>query len=74
MGWLGIRGIGSLYYLAYCVNHGLDAGAAHDICRIVLTVLILSIALHGLTAQPLISRYERMLRRRAPATAAPRAG
>ena len=63
MGWLGIRGIGSLYYLAYCVNHGLGARDAEPICRMVLTILSLGIALHGVTAQPLVSRYERSLRR-----------
>ena len=26
IGWFGIRGIGSLYYLAYAMSHGLRAG------------------------------------------------
>ena len=28
MAWFGIRGIGSVYYLMYAINHGLDAGLA----------------------------------------------
>ncbi|MEK1942758.1 MAG: cation:proton antiporter [Pseudomonas sp.] len=59
MGWFGIRGIGSLYYLAYVLNHGLDGSAAEEAVNLTLSVVALSICLHGLTTQPLLDRYER---------------
>jgi NhaP-type Na+/H+ or K+/H+ antiporter len=31
IGWFGIRGIGSVYYLAYAVNHGLPPELAHTL-------------------------------------------
>ncbi len=32
IGWFGIRGIGSLYYLAYAVNNGLSGDLAPGVC------------------------------------------
>jgi NhaP-type Na+/H+ or K+/H+ antiporter len=61
MGWFGIRGIGSLYYLSYAVHHGLTGSAAADIARLTISVVALSILLHGITAAPLLSRYEKEL-------------
>jgi NhaP-type Na+/H+ or K+/H+ antiporter len=55
MGWFGIRGIGSLYYLSYALNHGLDA--ASPIIGITLSVVALSVMVHGLTS-PLLDWYE----------------
>lgn len=57
MGWFGIRGIGSLYYLAYALNHGL-AVDPRGITGIALSVVALSIAVHGATS-PLLELYER---------------
>ncbi|CEG51770.1 sodium/proton antiporter, CPA1 family [Stutzerimonas kunmingensis] len=58
-GWFGIRGIGSLYYLSYAVTHGLLPDEAQTIIGLVLSVVALSIVLHGLSTQPLLRRYER---------------
>lgn len=57
--WFGIRGVGSLYYLAYALHHG----AAGDIAPAVLAVVAASVVVHGLSATPLMARYDR--RRRA---------
>lgn len=62
MGWFGIRGIGSLYYLAYALNQGLDAVAA-ELVGLTLSVIALSIVLHGASAQPLLRFYEHRLER-----------
>jgi NhaP-type Na+/H+ or K+/H+ antiporter len=62
MGWLGIRGIGSLYYLSYAVRHGLDGTAAADLAGLTISTVALSIVIHGATATPLLSRYEKGLR------------
>lgn len=57
LGWFGIRGIGSLYYLAVALAAGVaDAGLASDL---VFSVVALSIVAHGATAQPLIALHER---------------
>jgi NhaP-type Na+/H+ or K+/H+ antiporter len=67
LGWFGIRGIGSLYYLSYALTHGLDPAAVDDSIGLTLSVVALSIVLHGLTTQPLLDRYERQQARRGKA-------
>ncbi|HET7706623.1 MAG TPA: sodium:proton antiporter [Thermoanaerobaculia bacterium] len=64
IGWLGIRGIGSIYYLTYSLSHGLTGGAAETAVTLTLSVVAISILLHGATAQPLLNRYENSLRSR----------
>jgi NhaP-type Na+/H+ or K+/H+ antiporter len=64
LGWFGIRGIGSLYYLFYSVNHGLSAIDAAAITNLTLSVVALSIVVHGLSVQHLLSRYEAGRKRR----------
>lgn len=60
VGWFGIRGIGSLYYLSYALNHDLSPFAASEASDLVLSVVALSILLHGLSTQPLLNWYERL--------------
>lgn len=57
MGWFGIRGIGSLYYLSYALNHGFKSDPA-PLVGITLSVVALSVAVHGITS-PLLDWYER---------------
>lgn len=64
VGWFGIRGIGSLYYLFYALGHGLAPQIAQGITGLTLSVIGLSIVLHGLSTQPLLDRYERQLEQR----------
>ena len=59
VGWFGIRGIGSLYYLSYAVTHGLLPDEAEVLISLVISVVVLSIVIHGLSTQPLLHRYER---------------
>ena len=58
MGWLGIRGIGSLYYLSYALRHGLAPSVAVDLAGLTISVVALSIFVHGMTARPLLARLE----------------
>jgi NhaP-type Na+/H+ or K+/H+ antiporter len=58
-GWFGVRGIGSLYYLMYAMEHGLPSALARDLTQISLAVIVLSILVHGLSVQPLMTRYWR---------------
>jgi NhaP-type Na+/H+ or K+/H+ antiporter len=59
MGWFGIRGIGSLYYLFYALNHGLQGALARQLVPLVLTVVAISIVVHGISVTPLMQFYER---------------
>ncbi len=61
MGWFGVRGIGSLYYMSYALNEGVTGQAATDSVGLTVSVVALSVLLHGVTTQPLIARYQRML-------------
>jgi NhaP-type Na+/H+ or K+/H+ antiporter len=63
MGWFGIRGIGSLYYLSYALTHGLTGGAAADVVGLTISVVALSILVHGMSARPLLARFEKGLSR-----------
>lgn len=65
MAWFGVRGVGSLYYVSYALSHGLEGEAARVAVDTTLTVTAISIILHGVTAAPLISRYQRGLERQA---------
>ncbi len=57
--WFGIRGIGSIYYLMYAVNHGLPPELAQRLTALTLLVVAVSVLLHGISVTPLMSLYER---------------
>ncbi|MFW9260951.1 cation:proton antiporter [Nostoc sp. CALU 546] len=60
-GWFGIRGVGSLYYLAYAFGHGLKGEAAEQIAWITYTTIVVSVIVHGISATPLMKWYEHNL-------------
>lgn len=62
MGWFGIRGIGSIYYLFYAINHGLVGTSSAVAVNLTLSVIALSIVVHGLSTQPMLAWYERRAR------------
>ena len=55
LAFLGIRGVGSVYYLAYGINHG-DFGNSERLWAVVGFIILLSIIVHGVTATPLLAR------------------
>jgi sodium/hydrogen antiporter len=57
MGWFGIRGIGSVYYVMFAVGHGLPAGEAQVLTGLILAVVAASIVVHGVSATPLMQLY-----------------
>lgn len=59
MGWFGIRGLGSVYYLTYALSNGLTGTAAEQIAWITYTIVVLSIIVHGTSAYPLMTWYEK---------------
>lgn len=56
-GWFGVRGIGSLYYLMYAIQHGLPKDLALELTQLTLIVVTMSIVLHGTSVKPLLSRF-----------------
>ncbi len=64
IGWFGIRGIGSLYYLSYALNHGLPARHADTLVALTVAVVVSSIVVHGISVTPLMSRYRQRRRGR----------
>ncbi|MHA3738828.1 cation:proton antiporter [Pseudomonas sp. Eth.TT006] len=63
LGWFGIRGIGSLFYLFYALNHGLSPTVATLCTDLTLSVVALSILVHGISTQPILARYEQWQKR-----------
>lgn len=58
LAFFGIRGVGSIYYVAYALNHA-DFPSADRLWAIVALVILLSIVLHGLTVTPIMRRLDR---------------
>ena len=56
-GWFGVRGIGSLYYLMYAIQHGLPEPLALQLIQLTLIVVTMSIFLHGTSVKPLMEHF-----------------
>jgi NhaP-type Na+/H+ or K+/H+ antiporter len=73
--WFGIRGVGSLFYLAWVIDAGAPEPLVRGLVNATLPAIALSIVLHGVSATPLMGRYrrwrvlQRREKRRAAATA-----
>lgn len=65
IGWFGIRGIGSLYYLSFAIVHGVDAEVSQRLVELTMWIVAISIVVHGLSVAPLMHRYEAWQERRA---------
>ena len=57
--WFGVRGIGSLYYLMYAIQHGLSEPLALQMIQLTLLVVTLSILIHGVSVKPLMGIFWR---------------
>jgi NhaP-type Na+/H+ or K+/H+ antiporter len=57
LSWLGIRGIGSIYYLMFAIRRNIDDGLAQQLVTCTLAVVTASIIAHGITVQPLLKWY-----------------
>ena len=56
--WFGVRGVGSLYYVAVAIGAGvLSAADAELIVWTSIACVIVSIVVHGVTATPLSRRW-----------------
>ena len=59
VGWFGVRGIGSLYYLMYAIQHGLPEDLALELIQLTLIAVALSILVHGTSVKPLMGLFWR---------------
>ena len=57
MAWFGIRGVGSVYYLAYAIQHGVEGEMAQQLTALTLTTVAASIVIHGVSVTPLMTAY-----------------
>lgn len=56
-GWFGVRGIGSVYYLMYAIQHGLEEKLAQPMIQLTLVVITFSILLHGTSVKPFMRQF-----------------
>lgn len=63
LAWFGIRGIGSIYYLMFAIEHGLPPSLGRQLIDLTLTVVTVSVFVHGISVTPLMDLYERLLKR-----------
>ena len=64
IGWFGIRGVSSLFYISFAINAGLPGAVGERMAGIILSIVAISIVAHGLSATPLAFLYERYQKRR----------
>lgn len=57
--WFGIRGIGSIFYLMFALNHGLSGPLADQAIVLTLSTVAASIVVHGISVTPLMNLYTR---------------
>ncbi len=57
--WFGVRGVGSMYYLAFAVAHGAAGEQTAFVADAVLVTIAASVLLHGSTATPIMRLYRR---------------
>ncbi len=62
----GIRGIGSLYYLAYALGQHDFPVPARELWAVVTFTVLASVVLHGVTAGPVVTRLDRLHKVRPP--------
>lgn len=64
--WFGIRGIGSIYYLFYAITEGLPEDLSRRLVSLTMTLVAVSIIVHGLSVTPWLAlkgRTERAARK-----------
>jgi NhaP-type Na+/H+ or K+/H+ antiporter len=57
--WLGIRGVGSLFYLFYAIEHGATEQIGAVLISATLLTISMSVLLHGVSTTPLMAWYQR---------------
>jgi sodium/hydrogen antiporter len=62
--WFGVRGIGSLFYLAFALAQGVTPSLAATLLSACLWTIALSIVVHGVSATPLMAWHKARRARR----------
>lgn len=57
IGWFGIRGVGSVFYLMFALHHGVSGPLAQDLVSLTLATVVASILGHGLSVLPVMRWY-----------------
>ena len=57
--WFGVRGIGSLYWLAFALNRGVPAADAAVLTAATLGLIAVSVVAHGISATPVMAWHGR---------------
>lgn len=52
IGWLGIRGIGSINYIAWAYTHGLSGEEVTRMADMAFTLIVASVVVHGISVTP----------------------
>ncbi|MFF0245759.1 cation:proton antiporter [Streptosporangium sandarakinum] len=60
LAFFGIRGIGSLFYLAYALGQADFGVPAEELWAVVAFTVLASLVLHGVTATPVMARLDRL--------------
>ncbi|RRZ95914.1 sodium:proton antiporter [Erwinia sp. 198] len=55
IGWLGIRGIGSINYIAWAYTHGVAGDEMTRMANIAFTLIVASVIVHGISVTPLLN-------------------
>jgi len=55
IGWLGIRGIGSINYIAWAYTHGLAGEEMTRMSNMAFTLIVASVVVHGVSVTPLLN-------------------
>ncbi len=61
--FFGIRGIGSLFYLAYALGHADFGVPAEELWAVTAFTVVVSVVLHGVTATPAMNRLDALRER-----------
>jgi sodium/hydrogen antiporter len=61
IGWFGIRGVGSIYYLMFAITHGLADDSARTLLSLTLITITVSVVVHGISVTPLMEYYQRRI-------------
>jgi NhaP-type Na+/H+ or K+/H+ antiporter len=59
LSFFGIRGVGSVYYLAYGLKHMENVPGADRLWAIVGVIILMSILMHGITVTPIMRKLDR---------------
>jgi NhaP-type Na+/H+ or K+/H+ antiporter len=59
LAFFGIRGVGSIYYLAYGLNHMENVPGGERLWAVVGLIILMSILMHGITVTPIMRGLDR---------------